>query len=102
MIKNSCNIQKNSRVSAGNANNCKTLKKRFQQVEFAITETVLYLDAYPECTVALEYYHKLLDERQQLLSAINSQCGPMTHNGNTSTESWLWINGPWPWKYDAN
>ena len=72
------------------------------EVEFAITEAVLYLDAYPECAEALNYYHRLLEERKMLLQSINSQCGPMTHYGNISKETWLWTNGPWPWKYEAN
>lgn len=104
ITKNSCqNSARYGRVnSVSYDTNCKALKKRFQQIEFAITETVLYLDAYPECSSALEYYHLLVSEREQLLAAINNQCGPMTHNGNMSKDSWLWINGPWPWKYEAN
>lgn len=93
-------------VSGRNTNstltNCRTLKKRLTEVEFAITETVLYLDAYPECTEALNFYHRLIEEREMLVLSINEQCGPMTHFGNTSTDSWQWIYGPWPWKYEAN
>ncbi len=82
--------------------NCAVLKSRLRQVDFAITEVVLYLDAYPECNKALDYYHRLVDEREQLVSAINSQCGPMTHYGNVSKDSWHWIDSAWPWKYEAN
>lgn len=78
------------------------LKRRFKQVEFAIVDIVLYLDAYPECTEALNYYHRLLDERTSLMEEINSLCGPMTHFDNINHDSWQWTKGPWPWKYDAN
>lgn len=98
----SCNKNQERRDTSANLSNCRALKTRFQQVEFAIVETVLYLDAYPDCKDALNYYHQLVDEREQLLSAINNQCGPMTHFGVVSEESWQWVNGPWPWKYEAN
>jgi len=91
-----------TRTGTNSNNNCFALKERFRQVDFAITETVLYLDAYPECKKALEYYHRLIDEREQLKTAINNQCGPVTHFDNISTESWSWISSPWPWKYEAN
>lgn len=98
----SCGCNGNSRRRNADAIGCNALKKRFQQIEFALTEAVLYLDAYPECNEALGFYHTLLEEREQLLSAINAQCGPMTHYGNVSREEWSWVNSPWPWNYDAN
>lgn len=103
-IRNSCNNQFRSqrRTANSNSNTCNNLKKRFQQVEFAIVEVVLYLDAYPECTEALNYYHRLIDERTTLLEEINNLCGPMTSYDNISHESWQWTNGPWPWMYEAN
>ena len=84
------------------ANGCRNLNKRFREVEFAINEVVLYLDAYPDCGEALEYYHRLIEEREMLIKSINIQCGPMTYFGNVSKDTWSWINGPWPWKYEAN
>ena len=81
---------------------CKVLKKRFVEIEFAITEVVLYLDAYPECGEALAYYHRLVEEREMLINSINTQCGPMTHFDNVSKDTWTWVLGPWPWKYEAN
>jgi spore coat protein JB len=89
-------------VSARTTANCVALKTRFRQIEFALNDTILYLDSYPECRKALAYYHRLLDEREQLIKAINEQCGPMTNLGNLSTESWRWIDGPWPWMIDAD
>lgn len=90
------------RDSTASFSQCAALKSRLQQLEFAIDEVVLYLDAYPECSKALDYYHRLIDERNQIVTVINTQCGPMTHLDNVSTDTWQWINGPWPWKYEAN
>ena len=77
-------------------------KKRLQKVDFALVETVLYLDAYPHCRVALDYYHKLLAEREKLVAALADGGSPISAYSNTSCESWDWIDGPWPWQFDAN
>ncbi|MGI6166969.1 MAG: spore coat protein CotJB [Eubacteriales bacterium] len=82
--------------------NCHELKKKLAAIEFAIIETVLYLDAYPDSAPALEYYHKLREQREMLLHEYESKCGPMTMYGNKSGSSWQWISKPWPWEYDAN
>lgn len=77
------------------------MKLRLQQLEFALDDVVLYLDAYPECNQALEYYHNLLEERNHLLEMINEECGPMTNFSNISKDTWLWTQGPWPWQIEA-
>ena len=82
--------------------NCQKLKKKLQTVDFAIIETVLYLNAYPNCRSALDYYHKLIAEREALVSVINEKCGPICHRDNKSRTEWTWVRGPWPWELDAN
>ena len=82
--------------------NCYKDLKKLRAIDFAIQETVLYLDAYPENRQALEYYHKLIDMRTRVLSSYERSCGPMTMYGNTSHSSWDWVDGPWPWEHDAN
>lgn len=81
---------------------CKSLMKRIRELDFAINETVLYLDAYPECRQALEYYHTLINERQGVVAEYEQKCGPITMFGNAGGDKWQWISGPWPWEYDAN
>lgn len=76
--------------------------RKLQMVDFAIAETVLYLDAYPNCKAALAYYHKLLDEREKLADSLAKSGRPVTNMSNTDTENWNWTNGPWPWELDAN
>ncbi|MBE6596258.1 MAG: spore coat protein CotJB [Ruminococcaceae bacterium] len=79
-----------------------SLKKKLQMIDFALYDTVLYLDAYPNCQKALCYYHKLLSERKKLSEMLGASDMPMTHRENTSTECWTWTKGPWPWETDAN
>ncbi len=82
--------------------NCAQLKNRLQAVDFALVETVLYLDAYPTSEKALAYYHKLMAEREMLAEAIHKNCGPTTARDNKSTTEWDWIKSPWPWQPEAN
>ncbi len=92
----------NIRTTVRNCGGCYTLNRRLEQVEFALVDVILYLDAYPKCENALEYYHKLLAERDELMDSISRQCGPMTNLKNVSTSSWQWVDGPWPWHTEAN
>ena len=82
--------------------NCKALSRKLQVIDFAIVDTVIYLNAYPGCKEALEYYHKLVKEREALCDVINEKCGPVTAMGNKSNSEWNWVSGPWPWEPDAN
>lgn len=78
------------------------LMKKLKTVDFAIIETALYLDAYPKCRKALDYYHALIKEREMLAEAVNHKHGPITIRDNKSCDTWTWTEGPWPWEADAN
>ncbi len=71
-------------------------------LDFAIQETALYLDAYPNHPQALEYYHALIAQREKTAAAYESSCGPLTIYGNRNPKAWDWVSGPWPWEMDAN
>jgi len=95
------NMHGNMQGSCGCGDGCDALKKKLRELDFAIVETVLYLDAYPECKSALEYYCKLKEERKSVAEAVNEKCGPITARDNCCA-SWDWVKTPWPWEYDAN
>ena len=86
----------------GGTGACRDRMKRLQAIDFALQETVLYLDAYPENRQALEYYHQLVAQREELMAAYERDCAPVTMYGNRSGTSWDWVEGPWPWEPDAN
>ena len=85
-----------------NALSCKSLLEKLRMLDFALCEVVLYLDAYPHACEALEMYHRLVAERQEVLSLYEAACGPLTVGGNMSHTSWDWFKGPFPWDYEAN
>ncbi len=87
----------------GNAcRSCKRLLEELRVLDFAIQETVLFLDAYPDHPDALQYYHALLAEREGAMADYQKNCGPLTVYGNESKTSWDWTSTPWPWEPDAN
>ena len=98
-----CNSQGGGCNSQGGGINTNTasLLKKLRKVDFAIVDTMLYLDAYPHCKAALEYYKKLVAERRELREKLADAGMPMSATDN-STDSWRWIDSPWPWEYEAN
>ena len=77
------------------------LLARIQHVDFALYETILYLDVYPHSCEALEAYHKLRCESEALHAEYESTHGPLTAFGNRSKTAWNWMDNPLPWAYDA-
>lgn len=83
-----------------NCAECDALMQRLQKLDFSIQETVLYLDAYPDCCEAKAYYHQLVKERREVADAYEGKCGPLNAMGNTGEAGWSWGHNPWPWQPD--
>ena len=99
------NRHNHQRCTCGNYNTAQNgfnLKEKLRAIDFAIVDTALYLDVYPDCQKALEHYHMLIAEREKLAEAINCKYGPITIKENKSRTKWEWVRGPWPWEPDAN
>lgn len=74
------------------------LMKKLREYDFAIFETVEFLDTHPCNIKALKYYSKLREEREKVLVEYEASFGPITMYGNKSDSSWDWVKGPWPWE----
>lgn len=81
---------------------CCDLREQLRAIDFALVETALYLDAYPDHCEALAYYHKLLAERESLAADYAQNYGPLTQRESCSPTSWQWVKTPWPWEPEAN
>ncbi len=81
---------------------CKRLMDQIRAVDFALYETVLYLDVYPNSCDALETYYKLKAQSEALHAEYEATCAPLTAFGNKSDTSWDWMGKPFPWEYDAD
>ena len=75
--------------------------KKIREYDFAIIETVLFLDTHPNNLKALRYYSKLRTEREKLVAEYEKKIGPISMYGNMSENEWSWIEGPWPWEGDC-
>jgi spore coat protein JB len=81
---------------------CKELMKQIRELDFAIIETALFLNAYPDNTEALSYYHELTRMYEKLREEYNTACGPLTLYSNKCEDKWAWGNMPWPWELCAD
>ena len=90
------------RCRANNRCGCNSLMRELQKIDFALYETVLYLDAYPYNKEALEYYHSLVHQRSLVVAELEGNGTPISAGGNVSHNSWDWISSPWPWELSAN
>ena len=70
-------------------------------LSFALVETNLYLDSYPEEREALAYFCKLRRELNEKTAAYEAAYGPLTVMGATAEGSWDWIKTPWPWESEV-
>lgn len=79
-------------------NRTDNLLRQLQEVDFAIYETALYLDAYPHSQEALNHYHNLLKMHRELKAAYEAEHKPLTMFGNESKTTWDWVKTPMPWE----
>ena len=77
------------------------LGAKIKSLAFAKTETELFLDTHPDSRAALSYYHEIVDKLAELTEQYNDMYGPLTADASSS-ESWNWIEGPWPWQRDGD
>jgi hypothetical protein len=106
-VNNGCSLcgTRNARQSTGcgcNGDKDDSLLQKIQEIDFAIYETVLYLDVYPCSAEALAYYHTLICEKEALMKEYESTVGPLSAFGNRDRSSWNWVKKPWPWEHSAN
>lgn len=94
-------LERNSMTPPCTGENVEQLKSKLRAVDFSLVDTVLYLDVYPNCKKALEYYHKLIRERDMLCAKLKEMGMPVNNMSNVG-DSWKWTDGPWPWEYEAN
>ena len=85
-----------------NAMQGKEMLEALRAIDFSIYDVILYLDAYPNCKEALEYYHRLMKDKEALSCEYQKKFGPLNPFENKSATAWQWIDNPWPWEPEAN
>lgn len=84
-------------MNNGNNYSPAELMKKLQELAFAKVECELYLDAYPECVAALDYYKGIIGEYTRLAELYENTIGPIRQE-NITADRWTWVDTPWPWQ----
>lgn len=77
-----------------------TLLKQLNEVSFAISDILLYLDTHPCDQDALRYYRENMEMRKYFLTLYSENYGPLTIDSalDSSCKTWLWEEQPFPWE----
>ncbi len=76
------------------------LLRRIQEVNFAVLETVLYLNTHPEDREVINLHNKLSEEYHHLIEEYQRRYGPLYPNYPDADYPWRWEDSPWPWEID--
>ncbi|MBQ8403625.1 MAG: spore coat protein CotJB [Clostridia bacterium] len=85
-----------------NLNERDNLLRKIQAEDFALYETVLFLDGHPHDEAALAFYSAHRDTLEKLKREYTKKYGPLTIYDNGDSKCWHWIDKPWPWEKEAN
>lgn len=80
----------------------RTPLSQLQALNFAIQELALYLDTHRDDKEALETYRTYQQMYAQAKEAYQRKHGPMNHMTPTESETYDWLDDPWPWEYAKN
>ena len=79
--------------------NKQALLHEIMALNFAVNDLVLYLDTHPEDSKAICMHNEYVKKVIALTEKYQSLFGPLTVNFTSDT--WDWINEPWPWERGA-
>ncbi len=74
------------------------LLRQIKEADFVLKELNLFLDTHPNHKEALAKFAKYEQVSQKLKQEYERMYGPLTPSANGNTETWEWIQGPWPWE----
>lgn len=69
-----------------------------QKLHFAVTDLALFLDTHPNDPVALYRHHTYASQLRQYRDAYEAQYGPLCNMNPEMSDTWRYINSPWPWE----
>ena len=73
-----------------------------QVLGFAIQELALYLDTHRDDREALELYRGYQQMYQRCREEYRKSHGPMNHMHPSESDTYDWLDDPWPWEYCGN
>ena len=70
------------------------------RISFVVSDMLLYLDTHPTDRRALDFCTDHIAMRNHALKEYAKRYGPLTIDtaDDAASESWEWVNTPWPWE----
>ena len=81
-------------------NDREKLLRQIMEYKFYINDLALYLDTHPEDQSAIRMHSEYSEKQINLTAEYQRLYGPLTIN--FTSNSWDWIDEPWPWEYAAH
>lgn len=78
------------------------LKRQIYELDFALYELVLFLDSHPTNRRAMELMREYREKREKLIKEYEERFGKyiVTVKDVPMSDSWQWLDSPWPWDTD--
>ena len=67
-------------------------------VSFQVVDSQLYLDSHSTDEEAMKHFNYYRELRNNALKAYEKMYGPLTIDTANPTNSWEWVETPWPWE----
>lgn len=77
------------------------LMRRVQMLSFVLVDAGLYLDTHPTDKAALNFFNKYNALYMSARAEYEKSYGPLSIAGTNDTNSWSWIDEPWPWQKEV-
>ncbi len=70
-----------------------------QMYNFISLELNLYLDMHPNNKEMLHLLHQNNEKLQNAINDYETNYGPLTLNNSKHSNTYEWLQGPWPWEH---
>ncbi len=74
--------------------------REIMQLDFAVLETVLYLNTHPNDRAVLDLHNDFARRLMELMHEYQERYGPLTAMYPQADYPWQWIDEPWPWQIE--
>jgi spore coat protein JB len=78
------------------------LLNKISKCNFVLNDLNLYLDTHPNDKQALKMYGQYQRQSSESVAEYEKMYGPLTPGLTNRTDTWNWIDGPWPWENQYN
>ncbi len=72
--------------------------REIMQLNFAMIETVLFLNTHPTCRPVLDLHNEFASRFNKLVERYQERYGPIYASYENAEYPWMWIEEPWPWE----